>query len=62
MLEKTNLPVVFSPKDSYSIAQRIFSLTIKVQPGDTQKIESIQDLVARHIDIPRLLQKIGISA
>lgn len=62
MLEKTNLPVVFSPKDSYSIAQRIFSLIIKVQPGDTQKIESIQDLVARHIDIPRLLQKIGIPA
>jgi BioD-like phosphotransacetylase family protein len=62
MLEKTNLPVVFSPKDSYSIAQHIFALTIKVQPRDTQKIESIQDLVARHIDIPRLLQKIGISA
>jgi BioD-like phosphotransacetylase family protein len=62
MLQKTNLPVVFSPKDSYSIAQRIFSLTIKIQPGDTQKIESIQDLVARHIYIPRLLQKIGVFA
>ena len=62
MLEKTHLPVVFSPKDSYSIAERIFSLTIKIQPGDTQKIESIQDLVARHIDIPRLLEKIGASS
>jgi len=62
MLKKTNLPVVFSPQDSYSIAERIFSLTIKIQPGDTQKIESIQDLVARHIDIPRLLEKIGVSA
>lgn len=60
MLEKTYLPVVFSPEDSYSIAQRILSLTIKIQPGDTDKIESIQNLVARHVDIDRLLEKIGI--
>jgi BioD-like phosphotransacetylase family protein len=62
MLEKTKLPVVFSAMDSYTIAQRILSLTIKIQPGDTHKIESVQDLVARHIDIPRLLEKIGASA
>jgi BioD-like phosphotransacetylase family protein len=62
MLEKTRLPVVFSAMASYTIAQRILSLTIKIQPGDTHKIESIQDLVARHIDIPRLLEKIGVSA
>jgi hypothetical protein len=61
MLEKTKLPVVFSAMDSYSIAQRILSLTIKIQPGDTDKIESIQELVARHLNIPRLLQKLGIS-
>lgn len=62
LLEKTTLPVVFSPEDSYSIAQRILSLTIKIQPGDTDKIENIQDLVARHMNIPRLLEKIGVSA
>ena len=61
MLEKTKLPVVFSSMDCYSIAERILSLTIKIQPGDTDKIESVQELVARHLDIPRLLQKLGIS-
>ncbi len=62
MLEKTKLPVVFSSMDCYSIAERILSLTIKIQPGDTDKIESVQELVARHLDIPRLLQKLGISS
>jgi len=62
MLEKTSLPVVFSPQDSYSIAQRILSLTIKVQPGDTHKIENIQELVLRHINIPRLIEKLGSGA
>ncbi len=61
MLEKTKLPVVFSSMDCYSIAERILSLTIKIQPGDTDKIESVQELVAQHLDIPRLLQKLGIS-
>ncbi len=62
LLESSALPVVFSPIDSYSIAQSIHSLAIKIQPGDTDKIERIQDLVARHIDIPRLLEKIGVPA
>lgn len=62
MLERTKLPVVFSSMDCYSIAERILSLTIKIQPGDTDKIESVQELVARHLDIPRLLQKLGISS
>lgn len=62
MLEKTTLPVVFSARDSYSIAQRILSLTIKIQPGDAHKIGSIQELVARHVNIPRLLEKTGIPS
>jgi BioD-like phosphotransacetylase family protein len=59
MLEKTDIPVVFSPEDSYAIAQRIHSLTVKIQPGDTGKIQRIQDLVARHLDVDRLLEKLG---
>jgi BioD-like phosphotransacetylase family protein len=61
LLEKSNLPVVFSPIDSYSIANRIHSLAIKTQPGETNKIDRIRDLVARHVDIPRLLEKIGVA-
>lgn len=54
MLEKTDIPVVFSPEDSYAIAQRIHSLTVK--------IHRIQDLVARHLDVDRLLEKLGRGA
>ena len=59
MLEKTDIPVVLSPIDSYSIAKRIHSLTVKIQPGDTGKIQRIQDLVARHLDVDRLLEKLA---
>jgi BioD-like phosphotransacetylase family protein len=59
LLEDTEIPVVFSPIDSYSIAKRIHSLTVKIQPGDREKIQRIQNLVARHVNVDRLLEKIA---
>ena len=61
MLGQTTLPVILSPMDSYTIAQRIHSMTVKTLPGDTEKIGCIQDLILRHLAIPRLLEKIGNS-
>jgi BioD-like phosphotransacetylase family protein len=62
MLAESGLPVVVSPMDSYSIANRIHSMRIKLQPGDREKIQRVQDLVAAHVDIPRLLAKLGLAA
>jgi len=59
MLGQTSLPVMLSPMDSYTIAQRIHSMTVKTLPGDTRKIDRIQDLISRHVAIPRLLEKMG---
>ena len=62
MLGGSSLPVMVSPMDSYTIAQRIHSMTVKTLPGDTQKITRIQDLISRYVNIPRLLEKIGCPA
>lgn len=60
MFTQVPLPVVFSEMDSYAITQHIHSMTVKTTPGDFQKIERIQDLIAQHVAVPRLLEKIGI--
>jgi len=62
MLGQTPLPVILSPMDSYTIAQRIHSMTVKTLPGDLQKIDRIQQLIAAHTNLPRILQKIGCAA
>ena len=62
LMRQSTIPVILSPMDSYKIAQRIHSITVKTLPGDVQKIERIQDLICRHVDVPRLLEKIGIPA
>jgi hypothetical protein len=36
-------------------------MTVKTLPGDIRKIECIQDLILRHVAIPRLLEKIGCA-
>jgi BioD-like phosphotransacetylase family protein len=58
LLEQTSIPVVFSPVDSYSIAKRIQSLTVKIQPEDFEKINHIQNLITKHLDVERLLAKL----
>lgn len=60
MLRKTALPVILSSSDCYTIARRIHSLTIKIEPGDAAKIQNIQNLVANHVNIDRLLEKTGL--
>ena len=48
--------------DSYTIASRIHSMTVKTLPGDADKIERIQSLVSEHVDVDRILEKIGVAA
>lgn len=60
MISESTLPVMSCNIDSYSIASRIHSMTVKTQPGDREKIDRIQDLVSKHVNIPRILEKIGV--
>jgi len=61
MIKKARLPVISSSLDSYVIASRIHSMTVKTLPGDTEKIGRIQDLIGQHVNIPRILEKIGLE-
>lgn len=58
LLQESDLPAITSPMDSYTIASRIHSMTIKTLPGDTEKISRIQELITRHVNIGRLLEKV----
>jgi BioD-like phosphotransacetylase family protein len=60
LIENSHLPVIASPMDSYVIASRIHSMTVKTLPGDTEKISRIQDLVSAHVNVDRILEKIAI--
>lgn len=58
LLHESDLPAITSPLDSFTIASRINSMTIKTLPGDTEKITRIQELISKHVNIERLLEKV----
>lgn len=60
MINESPLPVIGSNSDSYSIASRIHSMTVKTLPGDREKIDRIQNLVSENVNVARILEKIGM--
>jgi len=60
LIAASPLPVIASSLDSYTVASSIHSMTVKTLPGDHEKIDRIQALVEQHVDIDRLLEKLGV--
>lgn len=56
MVSMTKIPVAICAEDSYAVASKITSMTVKTQPGDADKIPIIQNLIADNLDIDRLLK------
>ncbi len=62
MLAQTRIPVVISNQESYTVASRIHSMTVKTQPEDADKIPLIQRLVQENVHLAALLGRLGIAA
>ncbi len=60
LVRHSNLPVITSPQDSYSVASGIHSMTVKTLPGDVEKIDKIQTMIETHVEIDRLLKKLAV--
>jgi len=49
------IPVLLSPEDSYQVASKVHDLTVKTRPGDSRKITLIRDLIAKNVDVKKIL-------
>lgn len=58
LLENSDIPTITSPLESYAVASSIQSMTVKTLPGDSEKIDKMQSLIERYVEIDRLLEKI----
>jgi BioD-like phosphotransacetylase family protein len=57
-IERLPFPVLLADGDSYRVASTVHTLTVKTRPNDLQKIALIRDLIARHVDVDRIIQKL----
>lgn len=59
LIANSEVPVIRCPLDSYAVASSIHSMTVKTLPGDVEKIDKIQALIERHVNVDRILAKLA---
>lgn len=58
MLRHINVPVVGTDDESFAVTTKINHMIVKTQPGDSDKIPVIENLIRENIDLPGLLAKL----
>ena len=58
VIKSTNIPVLLTEKDTYACASLIHDLTVKIRPGDENKIEAVKNMVKDYVAIDELLRLI----
>ena len=57
-LQTMPIPVLLVKTDSYQVASKVHNLTVKTRPSDAAKISLIRDLVARHINVKKIIDSL----
>ena len=58
VMKSTNIPILLSGEDTYTVASLIHDLTVKIRPQDTEKIEAVRNMVRDYVAIDELLRLI----
>jgi BioD-like phosphotransacetylase family protein len=57
-LQTLPIPVLLAKADSYQVASKVHNLTVKTRPTDAKKIALIRDIVARHINVKKIIDSL----
>ena len=57
-LQSLPVPVLLVQADSYQVASKVHNLTVKTRPTDAQKIALIRDIVARHVNVKKIVESL----
>jgi len=50
------IPVLSTPEDSYQVASKVHDLNVKTRPDDAEKISLIRDIVAKNVNVKRIVE------
>ena len=58
LIEKIPFPVLLAAQDIYAVASKVHDLIVKTRANETGKITMIRDLIAKHVDVDRIVKAI----
>ena len=57
-VKEMRIPVLLAKDDSYQVASMVHDLTVKTRPTDGEKISLIRDLVAKNVNVKKILDSL----
>ncbi len=58
LIAKMPFPVLLAADDSYKVASKVHDLIVKTKPADAEKISLIRDLIAKNVNVKKILDSI----
>jgi len=58
LLKMAQIPVLLATADTYTVAYRLHDLTVKIRPRDTEKINTVINLIKENVDLEKILKGI----
>ncbi len=55
VIREMPFPVLLAKDDSYEVASKVHDLIVKTRPGDAEKIALIRDIIAKNVDVNKIL-------
>jgi len=55
IIEKMPFPVLLAAEDSYEVASKVHNVIVKTRPHDTEKISLIRDIIAKNVDVNKIV-------
>jgi len=57
-LQALPIPVLLAKADSYQVASKVHNLIVKTRPADAEKISLIRDIVAKYVNVKKIIDSI----
>jgi hypothetical protein len=57
-IQSIPIPVLLATADSYQVASKVHNLIVKTRPADAEKISLIRDIVAKHINVKKIIDSL----
>jgi BioD-like phosphotransacetylase family protein len=58
VIREMPFPVLYASDDIYPVASKVHDLIVKIRPDDLEKISLIRDLIAKHVDVNKIVNSL----
>ena len=55
--KEESIPVLLSKLDTYTVASKVYDMTVKIRPRDKEKIDIVVNSIRNYVDVKKILKR-----